>query len=341
MKKVKLGHSGLFISQEGFGCMGLSEFYGDVNRDSAKALLRQTIEHGINFLDTADVYGFGANEELVGEVLKDVDRSTIVLATKCGIIRDINDVNKRGVDNSYDYILRCYEKSITRLGTDIDLYYLHRVVNDKSVMKEAMRAMAKLLEEEKIKAVGLSEVNAELLRYADASLKEQTGGKHGISAVQSEYSLMTRSVERNGVLECCDELGATFVAYSPICRGLLSGKLDHIDNLDKNDFRRHLPRFSGENLLHNNIIVKELENIASRKNCTTTQLVLSWLLHSPYNVVPIPGTKREKYLQENARATEVELSPQEWREISDLTNNFDVVGQRYTESAMKSFGFDE
>ncbi len=341
MKKINLGKSGLIISAEGFGCMGLSEFYGETTRDNAKSIIKKALELGVTLLDTADVYAYGDNEVLLGEVLNEIDRSAVVVATKCGIVRDAFDTTKRGVDNSYEYILKSFENSRRRLNTEIDLYYLHRVVKDKVIIKEAMKAMAFLLGEGKIKAVGLSEVDAEFIRYADTCLRSETKGNHGISAVQTEYSLVSRGVESNGVLECCKNLDITFIAYSPICRGLLSGHLESLDELAKDDFRRMLPRFSKENLAHNNTIVKKLEDIAHQKGCTTTQLVLSWLINSPYNIVPIPGTKREKYLIENCQSVEVNLTNKEWNKISDITNEFQVVGQRYTEAAMNSYDLQE
>ncbi|MGR5364523.1 aldo/keto reductase [Vibrio mediterranei] len=341
MKKRNLGKSGFTISTEGFGCMGLSEFYGDTTRENAKLMIKKAIELGVTLLDTADVYAYGDNEVLLGEVLNEIDRSEVVVATKCGIVRDEFDMTKRGVDNSYEYILKSFESSSRRLNTEIDLYYLHRVVKDKAVIKDAMKAMAFLLNERKIKAVGLSEVDAEFIRYADKCLRYETKGIHGISAVQTEYSLVSRGVESNGVLECCKELDITFIAYSPICRGLLSGYLESLEELDKDDFRRTLPRFSNENLAHNNSIVKKLEETANKKGCTTTQLALSWLINSPYNIVPIPGTKREKYLIENCKSVEIDLTNEEWNEISVLTNDFQVVGQRYTEAAMKSYDLQE
>lgn len=341
MNKLLLGSTDLTISSEGLGCMGLSEFYGETTRENSKLVIKKAINLGVNFLDTADVYGYGDNEILLGEVLNEIDRGGVVVATKCGILRDINDVNKRGVDNSYDYILECYEHSRHRLKTDIDLYYLHRVVKDKNVIKEAMKAMASLLESGKIRAVGLSEVDADFIRYADACLRKETQNRHGISAVQTEYSLISRGVEENGVLECCKELDITFVAYSPICRGLLSGNLENLDALDEDDFRRMLPRFSSENLTYNNSIVKKIKNIAERKGCTASQLALAWIIHSPYNIVPIPGTKREKYLIENCKAADIKFTQEEWQEISDLTINFKASGQRYAESAMKSYDLQE
>ena len=341
MKKINLGTSGLTISTEGFGCMGLSEFYGETTRDNAKSMIKKAVELGVTLLDTADVYAYGDNEVLLGEVLNEIDRTEVVVATKCGIVRDEFDTTKRGVDNSYEYILKSFENSRRRLNTEIDLYYLHRVVKDKTLIKDAMKAMAFLLNENKIKAVGLSEVDAEFIRYADMCLRSETKGCHGISAVQTEYSLMSRGVEKNGVLECCKDLDIAFIAYSPICRGLLSGHFKSLDELDKDDFRRMLPRFSNENLTHNNSIVKELEERANKKGCTTTQLVLSWLINSPYNIIPIPGTKREKYLIENCKAVEISLTNKEWNEISDLTNDFQVIGQRYTETAMISYNLQE
>ena len=342
MSLTEIGKSGLKVSKQGLGCMGMSEFYGDTNDQESLELLQQALKLGVNFFDTADVYGFGHNEKLLGEFIKTVpDRNSLILATKCGIVRDEHDSQKRGVDNSYDYILACCETSLTRLQTNIDLYYLHRTINDKTVIEAAMSAMALLLEQGKIKAVGLSEVSADYIHYAHNYLLSITNNKHGISAVQTEYSLMSRGVESNQVLDTCNELDITFVAYSPISRGLLSGEIETIANLASDDFRRNLPRFSEENLAHNNRINLALKELAERKQCTIAQLALAWLMNKSPRIIPIPGTKQLKYLQQNTQAMAITLTPDEVELLDNLSADFAAKGGRYTEQAMQSYALTE
>lgn len=342
MLLTEIGKSGLKVSKQGLGCMGMSEFYGDTNDQESLKLLQQALKLGVNFFDTADVYGYGHNEKLLGEFIKTVpDRDSLVLATKCGIVRDEHDSQKRGVDNSFDYIIACCEASLARLQTNIDLYYLHRTINDKAVIEDAMSAMALLLEQGKIKAVGLSEVSADYIRYAHNYLLSITENKHGISAVQTEYSLISRSVENNGVLDICNELGITFVAYSPISRGLLSGEIDTVTQLAADDFRRNLPRFSEENLTHNNRINQVLKQVAEQKQCTIAQLVLAWLMNKSARVIPIPGTKQLKYLQQNTQAMTITLTPDEVELLNNLSADFTAKGGRYTEQAMQSYALTE
>jgi aryl-alcohol dehydrogenase-like predicted oxidoreductase len=342
MNNLEIGMSGLNISPEGLGCMGMSEFYGSVDNETSKEVLHLAIKLGVNFFDTADVYGYGHNEKLIGEFVSELNhRSAVIVATKCGIVRDKHDSKKRGVDNSRDYILRCCNESVARLNTNIDLYYLHRVIDDSAIMFEAMSAMATLLDEGKIKAVGLSEANADYIRAAHKCLLEITSGRHGISALQTEYSLLSREVESNGVLDACNDLGITFIAYSPMSRGLLSGELMSLDKLDKDDSRRSLPRFSNDNLKHNNQLTIAIYELSKEKNCTPGQLALAWLMNHSPSVVPIPGTKKVKYLKQNIDAININLNLEEFTRLSQLSKSFETRGGRYEESAMTSYSMNK
>lgn len=337
----------MIFSKQGLGCMGMSEFYGKpISQADATALIETAFKSGINFFDTADVYAFGDNEILLGKVVVDLlqrsvaQRDQLVIATKCGILRDRNDTTKRGVDNSYDYIKAACDESLKRLGQAIgyiDLFYIHRIANNGAQLDEAMHAMAELLCDRKIKAVGLSEATEEQIRAANASLLKYTSSQHKITAVQSEYSLMTRAVEHNGVLQCCRELGITFVAYSPLSRALLTGQVETPDQFPKDDFRRTLPRFQKENLEMNIKIVKEVTKIAAEKNCITAQVALAWVLAQP-GVVPIPGTTRAVNLLSNIAANNIRLSAEELVRLNALES---AKGYRYTEAAMKAYGFED
>jgi aryl-alcohol dehydrogenase-like predicted oxidoreductase len=342
MKEIKIGRSGLKVSKEGLGCMALSDFNSAKDNDDSMGLLSEALISGINFFDTADVYAYGQNERLLGRFINEQEnRESLVIASKCGIVRDKSDTSKRGMNNSPEYIrLSCLE-SITRLDTHIDLYYLHRVVDDKKTLNNAMMAMAELLDEGKIKAVGLSEANEECIRYAHQCLLNLTQGRHGISAVQTEYSLMSRTVEANGVLAACKDLGITFVAYSPIGRGILSGEVTSLDNLDKDDFRRTLPRFSAENLKYNNLLISTIKNIAKKMDCTTAQLSLAWLMNKSPAVVPIPGTKHSRHLQENIAAMDIKVSPQDMSRLNAVSASFHAKGTRYSKQAMIDYGLSE
>ncbi len=332
------------ISKQGLGCMSISEFYGaPLPDDEAITLISTAYKNGINFFDTADVYGFGRNEIVVGKAItalaaEGVERSNIILASKCGIRRDENNPMVRGVDNSYDYVKECCDKSLARLGESvgyIDLYYIHRVAADGAQLEETMRAMAELLEAGKIKAVGLSEANPEMIKKANSALVTLTSGKHKLAAVQTEYSLMTRAIETNGVLNTCRELGITFVAYSPLSRALLTDEITTQKSLSDGDFRTTLPRFQDEALEHNKSIVRQIQVIAEHKNCTTAQVALAWVLQKP-GVIPIPGTTKIKHLLANIQAEQVHLSETEMRALDELGT---AKGYRYTEAAMKAYGF--
>src|SRR3990167_2109911 len=333
-----------FLTKQGLGCMGMSEFYGaPMPEGDAINLIKKAFEKGIRFFDTADVYAFGDNEKLLGAAVSDmlknnIVRDRLVIATKCGILRDRNDTTKRGTDNSYGYVKSACDASLGRLGADvgyIDLYYIHRIANNGVQLDEAMRAMAELLREGKIKAVGLSEATEEQIRSANASLLKYTNSAHRISAVQSEYSLMTRIVEKNCVLNCCRELGITFVAYSPLSRALLTGQVETADQFPVDDFRRSLPRFSPENLAKNKAIVGKVTELASKKNCTTAQIALAWVVAQ--GAIPIPGTTKLANLESNLASNHVLFTTEELDQLNKLET---ASGTRYTDAAMKAYGFE-
>ncbi|HAT1685206.1 TPA: aldo/keto reductase [Klebsiella oxytoca] len=338
MRKIKLGHSALSVSREGYGCMGLSEFYGPTLEKDAEVILNRVIEHGVNFLDTADIYGYGNNEILIGRVLKNYPEDEIVVATKCGIVRDINNPLHREVNNRRDYILHCFDKSSERLGRKIDLYYLHRVIQEPDSLREAMTAMYQLRSDGRIGAIGLSEVNANTIRFAHKLLLELSDGQFGLSAVQTEYSLMTCDIERNGILDTCNNLGISVVAYSPVSRGLLGGKLHDLSTLAENDSRRYLPRFMGNNLKTNNVIVDELRTFAVRNNMTPAQMALAWIINNDAGIIPIPGTRTAQYLDENIRAAYITLTPEQISTIADILSGYETAGTRYPEEFMKAYG---
>lgn len=326
MKNKPLGSSGLYASRLGLGCMGMSEFYGKRNDEQSEQVIQYAFERGINFFDTADMYGPFINEELVGKAIKGF-KDKITIATKFGIIRDANDPTKRGINGRPEYVKEACEGSLKRLGiTTIDLYYLHRKDPDTPI-EETVGAMAKLKEEGKIRSIGLSEVNAETLRKAHAV--------HPITALQSEYSLWSRDPE-DGILETCKELGIAFVAYSPLGRGFLTGQIKKFDDFEQDDYRRFSPRFQGENFDRNLQLVKKMEALAESKDCTTAQLALAWVLAQGDNVFPIPGTKRKEYLDENIGALDVQVSPEEMEELDAIAPKGAVAGQRYPDAMMKS-----
>jgi len=317
MNRRRLGTQGLEVSALGLGCMGMSEFYGTTDEGEAIATIHRALELGIDFLDTADMYGRGANEKLVGKAIAD-RRDEVVLATKFGNVR--NEDGSREIRGDAEYVRQACEASLLRLGLDhIDLYYQHRV--DRRVpIEETVDAMAELVVAGKVRHLGLSEASPETIRRAHAV--------HPISALQSEYSLWTRDPE-DGPLETCRELGIGFVAYSPLGRGFLTGQIRSPEDFGEGDFRSYLPRFQGENFQRNLDLVMTVEQIAEEKARTPAQVALAWVLRRGDDIVPIPGTKRRRYLEENAEAVDVELTDEELERLEEAFPQGAAAGERY------------
>lgn len=327
MKTHKLGE--LSVSAIGLGCMGMSQAYGEADPAESERTLHRALDIGVNFLDTANAYGMGHNEELIGRVLK-ARRSEMVLATKFGIA--ISADGKRGINGHPDQIEQRCDESLTRLQTDvIDLYYLHRL--DPNVpIEDSVGAMADLVSAGKVRHLGLSEVSAATLRRAHAA--------HPITAVQSEYSLWTRDPEAH-VLPACRELGVGFVPFSPLGRAILTGAITDADSITgERDMRSNMPRFQGDNLAKNLSLVEQLSELADAKGCTKGQLALAWLLAQGDDIVPIPGTKRVSYLEENTAASEIELNDDEVDRIDQLFAQDNIAGERYAPAGMKSLDRD-
>jgi aryl-alcohol dehydrogenase-like predicted oxidoreductase len=318
MRRRTLSTLGLEVSEQGLGCMGMSEFYGDVDEQEAMATIHRALELGVNFLDTADMYGPFTNERLVGRAIAG-RRDEIVLATKFGNVRGPNG-ERLGIRGDAAYVREACEASLERLGTDhIDLYYQHRV-DPEVPIEETVGAMAELVGEGKVRHLGLSEASSDTLRRAHAV--------HPITALQSEYSLWTRDLEGR-ILPTVRELGIGFVAYSPLGRGFLSGRFTSPDELPEGDFRRTHPRFQGENFMRNLRIVERVRELAGGKGVTPAQLALAWVLHRGDDVVPIPGTKRRRYLEENLAAGEIDLSDEDLRRLDEAAPPGETAGDRY------------
>jgi aryl-alcohol dehydrogenase-like predicted oxidoreductase len=325
MKTRTLGPNGPEVSEIGLGCMGMSAFYGRADEGEARATITRALDLGCNFLDTSDMYGPYTNEELVGSTIAD-RREEVFLATKFGIkLVKEGDLLDRAIDGSPAYVRSACDASLQRLGTDhIDLYYQHRVDPDTPI-EETVGAMAELVQAGKVRYIGLSEASAQTIRRAHAV--------HPITAVQTEYSLWTRDLE-DEILPTLDELGSALVAYSPLGRGFLSGRFTSAEELEEGDYRRFGPRFTGENLEHNRKLAERVRELAAERGITPGQLALAWVLHRGEHIVPIPGTKRVSYLEENLAAADVQLTDDEVEQIARALP--EAAGERYPEAVMRS-----
>ena len=328
LKTRRLGNQGLTTSSLGLGCMGMSEFYGDRDDSESVATIHRALELGVTLLDTADVYGPHTNEELVGRAIKG-KRDRVILATKFGIVRDLKNPAARAVNGRPEYVRASCDGSLKRLGVDvIDLYYQHRVDPDVPI-EETVGAMAELVRSGKVRFLGLSEAAPETLRRAH--------GVHPISALQMEYSLWSRDAE-DGALLMCRNLGIGFVAYSPLGRGFLAGRFKTVNDLPADDYRRSSPRFQGLNFEKNLELVRHIKELARQRGCTPSQLALAWVLARGQDIVPIPGTKHRRYLEENIAAADISLTSAELARINAVAPRGVAVGNRYPEAMMQSLG---
>ena len=323
MRTRRLGRGGLEVSALGLGCMGMSEFYGSGDDDESIKVIHRAIDIGVTFLDTADMYGVGRNEQLVGRAVRD-RRDKVVLATKFGNVRG-SDGSFLGVNGKPEYVRSACEASLKRLGVDtVDLYYQHRV-DPNTPIEDTVGEMAKLVQEGKVRHLGLSEASAKTIRRAAAV--------HPIAALQTEYSLWSREPE-DEILDTIRDLGIGFVAYSPLGRGFLTGRITRFEDLPEDDYRRHSPRFQGENFEHNLALVGRVREIANGRGVTPGQLALAWLLHRGRDIVPIPGTKHRGRLEENVAAAELTLTEEEIDQLDRAVPMGAASGERYPERAM-------